>query len=145
MIEVRPFEPAHLNSFRPDEIDRIALQKVDIDAFAAEQQGAAITAMEDGITIGVAGITLIDGEHYGWILGSERLRRGAVFLTRSVKRALPAVMEALAIDNVKAWVPLRAGDLKAITWTKRLGFEFVRTVAGNPGYAEYVKWRRQQA
>ncbi len=125
-MELAPFEPAHLMTYEPGEVDRKALAGVDVAKQANEVwAGNAVTALQDGRALGFCGVGLEDdGTPVCWMLLSDELRRYPVWLTRVVKATLPALAREHGLERLEVSVPqtFHPGH----KWVKRLGFEFVR-------------------
>lgn len=134
-----PFEPTHLADLDPPVFGRREMQRF---AAAYRPNGPAFTMMEAGRALGSGGLLVDGGEGKAWAFFSDALRRRPLLLHRTVKRALPALMEHYELCALTAEAH---GDFAAARrWLERLGFRHEEMLPGFAGttenYARYRLW-----
>ena len=132
-----PFEPAHLADLDPPVFDRRQMQRF---AAAYRPAGPAFTLMAEGRALGCAGLLVEGDEGRAWAFLSEALRRCPLLLHRTVKRALPALIDHYDLRQVTA--EAHADFAAARRWLERLGFRFEATLPRFAGTTEdYARYR----
>ncbi len=133
------FEPAHLADLDPPVFDRRQMQR-----FAAGYRpcGPAFSLIQDGRALGCGGLLVEGGEGRAWAFLSDALRRCPMLLHRTVRRALPALIEHYELKSVTA--EAHADFAAARHWLERLGFHYEETLPRYAGttedYARYRLW-----
>jgi hypothetical protein len=136
---VVPFVPAHLANLDPPVFGRGELQRF---AAAYRPTGPAFTLIERGRALGSGGVVIEGGGGRAWAFLSDGLRARPMLLHRTVKRALPALMQHYELSNMTA--EAHVDFAVARRWLVRLGFRFEETLPGFAGttetYARYCLW-----
>jgi hypothetical protein len=103
MIEVRPFEAAHLADFEPGATERAALGDTDLASAAAANRWAehAASVIEDGCTLAIIAIAWRDAEAEISFLLSDAIRARPVMMTRAAMRVI-AEMHGKGIERIYA-------------------------------------------
>ena len=134
-----PFEPAHLADLDPPVFGQTLMQRF---ATAYRPAGPAFSLVEGGRAIGSGGLLIENGEGRAWAFLSDSLRRRPVLLHRTVKRALPALIEHYGLRAVSA--EAHADFAGARRWLDRLGFRYEALLPQFAGttenYARYRLW-----
>jgi hypothetical protein len=138
-VSVAPFEPVHLADLEPPVFDRRQLQRF---AAAYRPAGPAFTLIEAGRALGSGGLIVEGGEARAWAFLSDALRARPMLLHRTVKRALPALMQHYEVLSVVA--EAHADFAAARQWLSRLGFHYEEILPAFAGttesYARYRRW-----
>jgi hypothetical protein len=98
--------------------------------------------MEDGRSLGCGGLLVEGREARAWAFLSDNLRARPVLLHRTVKRALPVLIEHYELRVVAA--EAHEDFAAARRWLECLGFDFVEILPRYAGttenYARYRLW-----
>ncbi|NIA66970.1 hypothetical protein HBA54_00010 [Pelagibius litoralis] len=135
--QIVAFEPAHLIDIDPPVLLNGQMQRF---AAAYRPAGPAFTLVEKGRALGCGGLILDGKLGHAWAFLSDALRRRPQLLHRTVRRALPALIEHYELEAVtaEAHVDFAAAQL----WLKRLGFEFEEIAPRFAGTTEnYVRYK----
>lgn len=128
-VEIVPFEPQHLRSYEPGEMDLQALEGVDLEKAAFDWWDAALSVMDGDAVLAITGVSEIEGRPVGWFLGSDEIRRRPVTLHRGMRHGLDWLREHLGLDSLDVEV-LFDNDTSA-RWLRRLGFVQAGMINGN--------------
>lgn len=129
MIELEPYSRAHLADFTPRDEDR---RNVTLLRMEQGWDGNAVTAREDGRTLGICGFALSGDTAKAWIVLSDDLAARPVTITRLAKHALPFLAQLPGVKRIEGEVSTPA----ARKWAEWLGFEYRDGV---------VTWQQQPA
>lgn len=125
--EIVPFTLAHLETYSPGSSDIVPA-----GAFEA-LEGKAVSVRRDGRTLGIFGLGVENGVGTLAAVMSDELRGMPMYLHRSAKRGLEAVVEYYGLKRVRAKA---SNDAASKRWLKRLGFRYKGTICG---YARFER------
>lgn len=115
-MKIVPFVPEHLKTFSPGKFDAELIEHLDPDAW----EGNALSAVKDRKTLGMAGMRVEGKTGYGWLLGSDELRRHPMLLHRAVKRGLEWMVVNYSLKRLVVYVSEDFTESRK--WVERLGF-----------------------
>ena len=130
-----PFEPFHVEHFRPGSIDKLAMNGHDLRKLSDNWNGNAVSAIQDGKVIGIAGIGMDGDTAVAWLFLSDEIRKMPVFLYRTVKNGLIQLTEKLGLRTLDAFVV--NGFMSGIKFAEALGFQVIEWDS------HYIRLRKQ--
>ncbi len=119
-MNITPFRMEDLDTFIPGERELSAVPTG--QAMISERfVGEAVSVIDNGITIGIAGVTVDDGIPRASVMLSDLFRDRPIVLHRMAARGLKAVMDYFKFDTMEAEV--KDTDTIGKRWAERLGFK----------------------
>lgn len=127
---LEPYTRKHLDSLQPGPYDAASAFHLKYEQGWDEK---AVSAREDGRTLGICGIAVVRGRAHVWLVLSDEIRTRAVALSRMAKTTLEHLGDSY--DAVEVEVDPKF--TQARKWAAWLGFV--------PEGERTMVWRQQQA
>ena len=115
-MHLEPYRRDHLERFTPGAVD---IENAEVLSRVGGWEGKAVSAVEDGETLGICGIGQVDGVANVFLVLSDEMRTRPVTLTRWAMRSIPHI---LALPGVKR-ISIEIRHETARKWAEHLGFK----------------------
>lgn len=122
MIEIRPSVTEDFRLIALGYFDGMSAPNADMAAASRFWAGKAVSAVEDGCVLGIAGVIVCGDEGTVTMLLSDELRRRPSFLHRIARRHLVSLMNRHGLRRLHATV--YRDFATARRWVERLGFVY---------------------